>query len=183
MLKRLNSQKELIPFHTGGNNAQNSSRNDGVGSLKFAAGFTLIEMVIVIAVIGILMGLIFRGVGSIQQNARDTRRVGDLSNKIPTQLELYFIKCGHYPTTGDCGSSVSGAGELSWSDLTNKLGEVVNTSEVPASPKGGEYQYRFGDSGFEYVLGAEMERLGTNRETSGTIFGLDCSAVYYCIRS
>ena len=57
-------------------------------------GFTLIEMLVVVAVIAILAGVVLTGVTGFQQSARDAKRIGDLRN-IKNHLELYFNKCGH----------------------------------------------------------------------------------------
>jgi general secretion pathway protein G len=149
---------------------------------SYQGGFTLIEMVIVIVVIGILMGIAFQGISSVQQNARDTRRLADL-RKVQTHLELYFGKCGHYPSTQNCGDLSGGTGSLAWATLTTKLAEVVNESEVPKDPIPAQsYQYRFGNGGLEYAL-ARTRKIGTNRDVTGTIIGdLNCGT-FYCIRS
>jgi len=152
-------------------------------------GFTLIEMVVVIAVMGILMGLAFQGFTTIQQNARDTARIADLRT-VQTQLELYFARCGHYPTTAACGAitqPTTGAAFASWATLvgtsTTNLGLVTRPGEVPNDPIAVQfYRYGFGPSGLSYVVGATMERRGPNREVTGLINGLDCS-VLFCLRS
>lgn len=155
--------------------------------LSYKKGFTLIEMVIVIAVIGILMGIAFNGISSVQQNARDTRRISDL-RKVQAQLELYFNKCGHYPNSNKAcanNSSIgSGEGSVGWKELTTRLGEVVNTSEVPDDPvsgKQGSYVYNFSEGGLEYVIGADTEKVGSNSEVTGAPV-MDCTDLY-CISS
>ena len=52
-------------------------------------GFTIIELLIVIVVIGILAGLVLNSFGNIQERARDTERQNDI-NSIHTALELYY---------------------------------------------------------------------------------------------
>ena len=155
-------------------------------------GFTLIEMVVVIAVMGILMGMAFQGFTTIQQNARDTARVADLRT-VQTQLELYFARCGHYPTTGTCGNpGATASGELTWAQLSDasRLQLVARQDEIPAETIVGHtiYQYRFGEGGRSYVIGATMERRGNNRDVTGPIFGLDCGTLAapgttFCLRS
>ncbi len=152
-------------------------------------GFTLIEMVVVIAVMGILMGLAFQGFTTIQANARDTRRVSDLRN-VQTQLELYFARCGHYPTTSACGSlsqPATGAALSPWATLvgnsTTNLGLVTQPGEVPNDPIAVQsYQYAFGPNGLSYIVAATMERRGPNRAVTGTINGIDCN-ILFCLRS
>ena len=150
-------------------------------------GFTLIEMVIVIVVIGILMGVAFQSVSGFQQNARDTRRLADLK-KTQTFLELYYGKCGHYPTTGACGTPTAAAGTLTWmgttgNTLQNRLSEVVNASDVPDDPLTAlNYTYRHSGSGTEYVIAADTERVGTNKTVTGTVLTVNCNTLY-CVRN
>jgi prepilin-type N-terminal cleavage/methylation domain-containing protein len=152
---------------------------------SYQGGFTLIEMVIVIAVIGILMGIAFNGISSIQQNARDTRRLADL-RKVQTHLELYFNRCGHYPNGQACGAAIgTGSGALDWDILVTALSSVVSANEVPTEPlvaKQGKYHYDFGNGGLDYVVSAKMEKLGSNRDVTGTPYITSCDT-YYCIRS
>ena len=60
------------------------------------SGFTIIELLIVIVVIGILAGLVLNAFGNIQERARDTERQNDI-NTIHTQLELYYTDNSSYP--------------------------------------------------------------------------------------
>jgi len=152
-------------------------------------GFTLIEMVIVIVVIGILMGVAFQGVSSFQQNARDTVRLSDL-RKTQTFLELYYGRCGHYPTAGACGSPSATTGSLTWpgtgaNTLETRLADVVNRSDVANDPLVGvNYTYSYGANGMDYVIAATTERVGTNRNLTGTILGVNCSdSKTYCLRN
>jgi len=140
-------------------------------------------MVIVIAVMGILMGIAFRGFGAIQQGARDTRRIADLRT-VATQLELYFARCGHYPTGNACRTA-SPAGTLLWGSLTNRLAEVVRAEDVPDDPVVGRYyRYGFGLNGLSFVLAATLERGGNNPDVAGNIDGINCSDTnVFCIRN
>ena len=154
-------------------------------------GFTLIEMLIVIAVIAILAGVVLTGVSGFQASARDTRRIGDLRNA-QNHLELFFNRCGHYPVDSSiCGGVSSSVGTVGWSELTTALETV--TSQVPKDPGATVYKYGFNDNGLNYVLKATLERenrvLQEDINSSG-ISGLDCADTtgadgnfYYCIKS
>ena len=148
--------------------------------MKSQKGFTLIEMVIVIAVIGILMGLVFNGTRSVQSNARDTRRLADLK-KIQTYLELYYNKCNYYPgTTASCQKSTPS----NWAGLKIALGLVADSGDIPENdPSGNSYYYAVAEDSFSYLLGAEMERgIPTGGVTSGSIEGRTCGTQIYCVR-
>jgi prepilin-type N-terminal cleavage/methylation domain-containing protein len=71
-------------------------------------GFTLIELMIVIAVIGILAAIALVGLGQAQKAARDVQRK-DYLNGIRTALECYYGVMGGYPTT------------ITWNTLRNSL--------------------------------------------------------------
>ncbi len=62
-----------------------------------AKGFTIVELLIVIVVIGILAGLVIVTYNGIQQKARDTERKTDI-NALHGQLEAYQAQNGKYPT-------------------------------------------------------------------------------------
>ncbi len=118
-------------------------------------GFTLIEMFIVIAVIGILAGVVLRGTAGFQSSARDTRRIGDLKN-VQNYLELYFNKCGHYPGDSTCGSGAP----ATWNDLVNALGAVTTSSNIPRDPvPSRNYFYAVEPTDLlQYLVGAKLEK-------------------------
>ena len=63
-------------------------------------GFTIVELLIVIVVIGILAALVLNTFSGVQARARDTERQTD-NNSIATQLEVYYNDNGHYPTVAN----------------------------------------------------------------------------------
>src|SRR3954467_14426565 len=68
-------------------------------SLKKArsSGFTIVELLIVIVVIGILAALVIVTYNGIQQKARDTERKTDVK-AVQGQLEAYWANNAKYPT-------------------------------------------------------------------------------------
>jgi prepilin-type N-terminal cleavage/methylation domain-containing protein len=64
---------------------------------KIKKAYTLIEMLMVVAIIGVLASSILIGLGSTRSKARDTRRLTDLKST-QTALELYYSKYGVYPS-------------------------------------------------------------------------------------
>ena len=60
-------------------------------------GFTIVELLIVIIVIGILATLVLVTFTGIQQSARNTQRTTDIK-AVASHLETYNAKNGYYPT-------------------------------------------------------------------------------------
>ena len=58
-------------------------------------GFTLIEMLVVVAIVGLLSSVVVIGVGGARQKARDTKRIADL-RQIQTYLETQYTSSGGY---------------------------------------------------------------------------------------
>jgi len=65
---------------------------------KATSGFTIVELLIVIVVIGILAAITIVAYNGIQQRGRDSRMYNDLSNA-SKQLEVYNIDNGSYPSS------------------------------------------------------------------------------------
>lgn len=72
-------------------------------------GFTLIEILIVISIIGVLTGISIFGLKGAREAGRDTRRKADLES-IRSALEMYKADNGTYPAEAWCDSSIGSAG-------------------------------------------------------------------------
>ncbi len=68
------------------------------------SGFTIVELLIVIVVIGILAALVITTFTGIQQRARNTERETDIK-AIHGQVEAYYAQRGNYPRLGDVNSA------------------------------------------------------------------------------
>ncbi len=71
---------------------------------RAASGFTIVELLIVIVIIGILAALVITTYSGIQQKARDTERKTDV-NTLQSHAEAYFAESGKYPTLGEFNDS------------------------------------------------------------------------------
>ena len=133
-------------------------KNNLKKSFKSLRGFTLIEMLVVVAIISILAGIVLTGVTGFQANARDTKRIADLK-QIQNYLELYYNRFGHYP--GGAGAPPSGApnGAVSdWEALRDSLaGLGVTLPNDPLSNRSYFYATDSADNA-HYILGAKLER-------------------------
>lgn len=97
-------------------------------------GFTIVELLIVIVVIGILALLVITTYSGIQQKARNSKRQSDLAS-VQTQLEAYYQNNGYYPSLGDLntGTSATSNANSSWA-ATNMKSLDQNALVDPSNP-------------------------------------------------
>ncbi len=76
-------------------------------SLKKQRGFTIVELLIVIIVIGILATLVLVTYAGVQAKARDSKRQTDI-DAIDSHLETFYAQYGFYPTLCDLQTIGSG---------------------------------------------------------------------------
>jgi len=146
-------------------------------------------MLIVVAIIGILASAVLVGLGPVQRQARDSRRIADL-RQTQTGLELYFHKCGYYPGTAQASSPCGAFSQIGdWNSMTTALtGSNLGVNRVPNDPSSGRtYSYGTDGIGSGYIIGARMEDAGnpnlvSGDDADGTVFGVDCADPIYCIR-
>jgi general secretion pathway protein G len=105
-------------------------------------GFTIVELLIVIVVIGILALLVITTYSGIQAKARNSKRQTDIQS-VQTQLEAFFSQNGYYPSLADMNSS-------SWLDTNmksldqNALIDPSNPSDsktLASTPTAKQYSY------------------------------------------
>lgn len=66
--------------------------------IKKQYGFTLLEMLVVLGIIGVIMAIATSSFSTAQKKARDSKRKSDLKT-IQNALEQYYSVCGYkYPT-------------------------------------------------------------------------------------
>lgn len=114
-------------------------------------GFTLIEMLVVIAIISILIGIGVNTFTIAQKKARDVRRKADLRS-IQVALELYKQDKGSYPTGGCtnyyCYTSSTTSNYISGlePDYIPKLPTDPKTPNTGPAYSAGKYSYTYGNS-------------------------------------
>lgn len=67
-------------------------------------GFTIVELLIVIVVIGILALLVITTYSGIQSKARNSERSSDIKS-LRTQIEAFYTNNGYYPSLANLNSS------------------------------------------------------------------------------
>lgn len=102
--------------------------------LRKESGFTIIELLIVIVVIGILAGLVLNVFTGIQEDGRDAERKTDLE-AVEGHLEAYQAKNGEYPATADMDDVTADAAFISANF------EGLDTDALIDPTSGDEYVY------------------------------------------
>lgn len=129
--------------------------------------FTLIELMVVMAIIGILVGLSIAAMMGARKTARDGTRKADLE-QIRSALEMYKVDNGLYPPLG-WGGWCTQISNGTYPQVKNALEGYIES--VPQDPVyAGTYQdyfYRRLDGGNKYALYAELETVNVNDDFSG----------------
>ena len=96
-------------------------------------GFTLVEIVVVIGIMGLLSAIVYSSFDASRAQSRDQKRVSDIST-IQLALEQYFQKYGLYPV--DLSYLVSGNPDVSTTERIKYL------SEIPTPPLSSDTIYQ-----------------------------------------
>lgn len=140
-------------------------------------GFTLIEILIVISVIGILASIVLVNLGGFRSRGRDARRIADLRT-MQNALELYYANEGNYPA-GDSAA------------LYAAVEALPGIGKLPRDPATGNPMYSYGTdaNGLSYVLGATLENKNTvlGNDEDGTTYNVVCGTQgdterEYCVK-
>lgn len=127
--------------------------------LIFKKGFTLVELLIVMGVLGIIIGSVFFTLNPLEQlqKSRDAQRKNDLA-QVQRALETFYNDYGRYPenTTNykideDLTAGVS---ELNWGDSWAPYITIL-----PQDPASGR-RYVYSASSQSYMIYASLERGG-----------------------
>lgn len=139
--------------------------NESEGCRK-KSGFTLVEVLVVVAIIGVLATIVVAAVGPALAKSRDAKRKFELS------------QIGRFLTGSSCYIPTAGTGDY---DLGAVFAEVLAKnpqyaqmmSKTPRDPRGGTdqktlYRYAVSEDGQRCVLYANLE----NRNEAVTITGV-----------
>lgn len=96
------------------------------------AGFTIIEMLVVVVVIAMIISVVFTYMQSAKTRSRDARREQDVK-QIQTALDLYATTYRRFP---DCGASTVVIGSPSDTCLSAALIGAGAISGLPTDPLG-----------------------------------------------
>lgn len=135
---------------------------------KLKSGFTLVELLVVVSLIGVLSTLVIANLNSARERARDAERKSDLRN-IQTALRLYYNDAGRYPagtsTMTACGTGTSPSA-CSYGSVWDRSGTTYMNilPKDPLSPTQ-DYVYTYIDDD-NYVLRSCLENKSDDKGVS-----------------
>ena len=171
----------------------NTTRSSKLPKTSFNKGFTLIEMMVVVAIIGILSSIIVLSLTGAKGKARDARRVSDLG-QLQLALELYFDRCNMYPQPDSAGGVGQGNGQCNkLKPGTNDyytMSDFIAKIPTPTTEKGQavyEYAVNLTSNATDYVLRAKLEypSPATLDGLTGSPLSVACTSdtsnIYFCL--
>ncbi len=125
-------------------------------------GFTILELMLVVAIIAMLTIFIWVSYSSAREKSRDARRMQDI-HEISNALNLYNSSNGQFPAMTE---TITGE-----DDFSQELEANNSMPTVPADPLNtGTYQYTYTDNGTSgkfYELGFCLETNSVEGYTAG----------------
>ncbi len=115
---------------------------------KNQSGFTIVELLIVIVIIGILAAITIVAYNSIQERGRYSAIQQDI-NSLNKAIQLYYADNGYYPYSGTTSGNVSGS-TLAIPGLVPTY--IAKSPTIPNDGIGGYYAYIWASNGTNYKI-------------------------------
>ncbi|MBN1168792.1 type II secretion system protein [Candidatus Woesebacteria bacterium] len=111
---------------------------------KIKKGFTLVELTLVMAVLGVLVTIVVSSYPNARKHARDSQRISDIK-QYQAALEVYAnANNGSYPI----GSGI---------DISTLCPATLNLPICPNDPSGGSAIYSYSSDGRRFVIYTALE--------------------------
>ena len=140
---------------------------------KQQRGFTIVELLIVIVVLGILAAIVITTFNGIQTRGRDTERQTDIK-ALHGQLEAYYAQNGEYPTLANMNDKSSGGFvETNLKGLDDGAFEdpTGSSTDLVASPAADSYAYDIEPDACETDANTDCTSYTLTATLEGTIDG------------
>ncbi|TSC78771.1 MAG: putative General secretion pathway protein GspG [Parcubacteria group bacterium Gr01-1014_33] len=118
-------------------NALRKERAGFTPALTVSAGFTLVELLVVISIISVLASVVLTSVNSVRAKARDALRKAEMTELVKA-LELYYDAYGRYPpfrASNSCGGIRSDWATSKCSDPNWLTADNNFLSFIPVVPR------------------------------------------------
>lgn len=146
-----------------------------LGEKRGSSGFTLIELMVVIVILGILAGLIIPRIMGRPEEARQMKAQVQIES-IETALRLYKLDNGSYPSTEQGLQALVEAPTVGELPRAWREGGYLEKGKVPNDPWGNEYVYLGPGVHGEYDLssyGAEGQPGGEGKDKDINSWDID----------
>lgn len=109
---------------------------------RSSAGFTVIEMLVVLAIIGLIIGLVVTNTGRIFGQSQEAVARIFVRDSLKTPLVRYRIDVGDYPSTNEGLAALLAAPSAAAERWRGPYLEAPG-GKLPLDPWGEPYQYRY----------------------------------------
>lgn len=121
-----------------------------------SSGFTLVELLVVIAVIGMLAGLLLTNFVGVRGRASDAKRKSDIA-QLKTAVRIYYNDFQNYPTASSgtmmgCGTAGTSACSANGTFSAGSSGTIY-MKRLPES-----FRY-YSDAADEFVIAVELDNV------------------------
>ncbi len=153
-----------------------------------STGFTLVELLVVVAIIGILSSIVLASLNGARQKGRDAKRIADVK-QMQLALELYYDANSSYPSATDFNNGIL---------VTDGYIAVMPVDPLNTAPNTYSYYSGLNADGVtgctgagatcsKYVLGALLES-STNSALADSVHtdfssaspAVNCASPMYC---
>ena len=124
--------------------------------MKKSGGFTLLELLTVVAIIGLLVAVVSTNLAPGRAKGRDTARINQM-RQIRIALESYYNDQGRYPTAS--GETMRAVFQNSTPPLIPNYIPEGSATDPTENPDEG-YIYTYGSNGEGYTIGLKYEQWG-----------------------
>lgn len=113
-------------------------QNNIIQKNKLTGAFTLVEIMLVVAIIGILAALVIPRIAGKSEQARETAAMADIKGGIKSALDQYDVDMGFYPSSMQDLITPPSRNAAHWHGPY-----FSDPAVIPVDPWGNPYQYAY----------------------------------------